>query len=101
MENAESLNNGRNTLRKAEKLRHKSLVDAVFTHGQSLYDFPLRLNYRALTAEELDRTFRNGAPGGIAPIQMMIARTQEETAPRRRPRADAPPHTRGIPPEPQ
>lgn len=69
----ETVRNMRNTLRKAEKLRHKTLVDGVFANdGRSLYEFPLRLKYRALSEEELEGSFRTGIPAGIAPLQMMI-----------------------------
>lgn len=62
----------RNTLRKAEKLRHKTLVDGVFAEGKSIYDFPLRVIYRVLGQEELENSFRNATPAGIGPLQMLI-----------------------------
>lgn len=61
-----------NRMGKEEKLRLKSLVDGLFKEGNSLYDFPLRLNYRALGPEELENTFRNGTPDGIGMMQMLI-----------------------------
>ncbi len=60
------------TLRKAEKLRHKSLVDGLFRRGLSLYEYPLRLQVRALGSGELADSFRNGIPEGIAPLQMLV-----------------------------
>ena len=61
-----------NRMGKEEKLRLKSLVDGLFKEGNSLYDFPLRLNYRALGPQELENTFRNGTPDGIGMMQMLI-----------------------------
>lgn len=57
---------------KAEKLRHKTLVDGLYSEGRSLYDFPLRVNYRALTGEELEATFRTAVPSNIGRLQMLI-----------------------------
>ena len=60
------------TLRKDEKLRHKSLVDPLFREGKSLYEFPLRLVWRMLTPEELRESFRGELPGHIGKLQMLI-----------------------------
>lgn len=60
------------TLRKEEKLRHRTLVDSLFRDGQSLYDFPLRLTWRALSRDALENSFRNGVPPKIGPLQMLI-----------------------------
>lgn len=60
------------TLRKGEKLRHRQLVDSLFSKGHKAYEFPLRLNWRAVTKEETESLFSDGLPSGIAPIQMMI-----------------------------
>lgn len=60
------------TLRKVEKLRHKTLVDGVFAKGKTIYDYPLRLNYRTLTRKELDDSFRVATPVDIGRLQMMI-----------------------------
>lgn len=60
------------TLRKAEKLRHRSLVNALFSKGSTLYDFPLRLTWRALSEEELEENFRRDVPEDIGRLQMMI-----------------------------
>ena len=62
----------RNTLRKAEKLRHKTLVDGVFSAGKNIYDFPLRVSYRVLSPEELEDSFMTGLPPKVGPIQMLI-----------------------------
>lgn len=60
------------TLRKGEKLRHKSLVDGLFRHGSSIYEFPIRLTWRLLTAEELNSNFCNYVPERIDKLQMLI-----------------------------
>lgn len=60
------------TLRKGEKLRHRSLVEALFREGDSLYEFPLRMVWRSLTTGELESTFRSHVPARIDSLQMMI-----------------------------
>ncbi|MDE6558429.1 MAG: ribonuclease P protein component, partial [Muribaculaceae bacterium] len=60
------------TFPKSEKLRHKILVDSLFRSGGSLFDYPLKLQYRALTEQELEDSFRIGVPDKIAPLQLMI-----------------------------
>lgn len=60
------------TFPKSERLRHKILVDSLFEEGESMYEYPLRMKYRALTAEELEGSFKVGIPDKIAPLQVMI-----------------------------
>lgn len=60
------------TLRKPEKLRHRSLVNALFSEGSTLYDFPIRLTWRALSHEQLEGSFKNRVPEKIGRLQMMI-----------------------------
>lgn len=60
------------TLRKAEKLRHRSLVNALFAEGKSFYDYPLRLTWHRLSAEQLENSFRHSVPPHIAPVQMLV-----------------------------
>lgn len=60
------------TLRKGEKLRHRSLVDPLFREGRSFYEYPLRIAWRALTDEELEKTFRDHVPGRIDSLQMLV-----------------------------
>lgn len=57
---------------KDEKLRLKTLVQGVFEKGRTLYDFPLRLTYRTLGEEELEKSFKCNTPSGIGPVQMLI-----------------------------
>lgn len=60
------------TLKKGEKLRHRSLVDAIFREGGNIYEYPLRLSWRKLTEDELEATFRDHVPAGIDSLQMLI-----------------------------
>lgn len=60
------------TFPKSERLRLQALVDPLFREGKSLFEYPLRLVYRPLTADELEGSFRIGVPAGIAPLQVMI-----------------------------
>lgn len=60
------------TLRKDEKLRHKRLVEDLFNHGQSIYDFPLRVVYRLIDEETLNGSFRAEVPERLGKIQMLI-----------------------------
>lgn len=60
------------TLRKSCKLRHKSLVDALFRDGKSIYNFPLRVNWRTLTEEQLQENFKLNPPAQIGRFQILI-----------------------------
>lgn len=57
---------------KSEKLRHKSLVDKLFAEGKTIYEYPLRVTVRTLTAEELAGSFRTEVPARIGNMQMLI-----------------------------
>lgn len=57
---------------KREKLRHKTLVDGVFAEGKTLYDYPLRVTYRALGRNELSGAFCDHVPERIGELQMLI-----------------------------
>ncbi|MDE6393491.1 MAG: ribonuclease P protein component [Muribaculaceae bacterium] len=61
-----------NRMGKEEKLRLKTLVDGLFREGDTLYDFPLRMNFRALGQEGLSGSFRCGTPEGVGPLQMLV-----------------------------
>ena len=63
---------GRLTLRKSYKLRHKTLVDQLFASGESLYQYPLRLTFRQLTESDLQTTFRNVVPDRVGPVQILV-----------------------------
>ena len=60
------------TFPKSERLRLQALVDPLFREGKSLFEYPMRLVYRPLSAEELERSFRICVPDGIAPLQVMF-----------------------------
>ncbi|MDE6255162.1 MAG: ribonuclease P protein component [Muribaculaceae bacterium] len=60
------------TLRKAEKLRHKNLVNSLFNSGKSIYEFPIRLVWKALSPEELRDSFRAAVPEQTGKMQMLI-----------------------------
>lgn len=60
------------TLRKPEKLRHKRLVGDLFSEGNSLYDFPLRLVWRLIDEETLRGSFRADLPRQLGNVQMLI-----------------------------
>lgn len=77
MQTTESLNAAvpascRLTLRKGEKLRHRTLVEGLFKEGKSFYDFPLRLTWRLLDGESLEGSFCHHTPRGIDPVQMLV-----------------------------
>ncbi len=57
---------------KPEKLRHKALIDAAFTMGKTIYDYPLRATYRILSPQEMSDSFRLDVPKGIGAVQMLI-----------------------------
>ena len=63
---------GRLTLRKGERLHHRTLVEGLFAKGKTLYDFPLRLTWRVITEEDLQEAFRHGVPEGIGGVQMLV-----------------------------
>ncbi len=54
------------------RLHHKSMVDNLFSHGKTFYDFPLRLTWTALSQEEADSLFRAGCPAGVGALQMLV-----------------------------
>lgn len=60
------------TLRKPEKLRHKRLVGDLFSMGNSIYEFPLRLVWRLIDEETLAGSFRADLPKKLGKIQMLI-----------------------------
>ena len=70
--NIDAANTVRLTLRKGEKLRHRSLVENLFKEGSSIYEFPIRLTWRAIDGETLRNTFRDHVPQPIDTLQMLI-----------------------------
>lgn len=59
-------------LPKSAKLRHRTLVNHLFSDGRSLYSYPLRLIVREFSKEELRGLFCNEVPEGIDNVQFMI-----------------------------
>lgn len=55
------------------RLRHKTLVDALFAGGDSLYAYPLRVVWRKLGAEALEASFRPGFVPEVAKVQMLVS----------------------------
>ena len=70
----------RYTLRKGERLHHRTLVNDLYEEGESLYAYPLRLQWRRVPTERLEQSFSGSVPRGIDRVQMMI------TVPKRRQR---------------
>lgn len=60
------------TLRKGEKLRHRTLVEGLFREGKTLYEYPLRLTWRIISKDELRNSFRDKIPDKIDTLQMLI-----------------------------
>ncbi|MDE6648837.1 MAG: ribonuclease P protein component [Muribaculaceae bacterium] len=60
------------TLRKSAKLRHRTLVQELFKKGKSVYSGPLRVTFRVLSNEELEKSFRVCIPDKMGPVQFMI-----------------------------
>ena len=61
------------TLGKSEKLRHRTLVEGVFSEGKTIYEYPLRATYRIIGDDEtLEGYFRNGVPSHVGLLQMLI-----------------------------
>lgn len=61
------------TLRKDEKLRHKSIVESLFRNGKTLYEFPLRATWMIHDEKSLEDNFRNHVPERIGNLQMLIS----------------------------
>lgn len=60
------------TLRKSSKLRHRTLVQDLFQKGKSVYSGPLKVIFRVLSQEDLERSFREYIPDLMGPVQFMI-----------------------------
>lgn len=57
---------------KCERLRYRNPVTHLFSTGESVYAYPLRMIYRIFTDEEYAAMFRGAVPADVAPLQMMI-----------------------------
>lgn len=60
------------TLRKSSKLRHRTLVQDLFQKGKSVYSGPLKVIFRVLSQEDLERSFKESIPDLMGPVQFMI-----------------------------
>lgn len=58
--------------RKAERLRHRSIIESVFDGGDTIYAYPLRITWIAISPEQLEQKFRNEPPNDIDALQVMI-----------------------------
>lgn len=63
---------GSNRFRKPERLRLRTLVEGLFAEGSTLYEYPLRLTWRAMDAATLSDLFRHGVPDGIGEVQVLF-----------------------------
>ncbi|MCH5239658.1 MAG: ribonuclease P protein component [Muribaculaceae bacterium] len=57
---------------KENRLHHRSLVEGLFREGKSFYEFPFRVVWRLMSAEEITKNFRSNVPSGIGAVQMMV-----------------------------
>lgn len=57
---------------KRARLHHRSLVEGLYRHGKSFYEFPFRVTWRVLSREELEKNFRNKVPAEIDKVQFMV-----------------------------
>lgn len=60
-------------LPKSARLHHRSLQEKLFAEGSKLHEFPLKLIWHSLTAEELRKNFRDKVPDLIGPIQVLVS----------------------------
>lgn len=64
--------NQRLTFNQSERLRHKTLVDALFAEGNRAVAYPLQLRWRLLDERQLKDSFRDHVPDRIGPLQVMF-----------------------------
>lgn len=60
-------------LPKSARIHHRSLQEKLFAEGTKIHEFPLRLVWRSLTAEELKANFRDRVPDLIGPVQVLVS----------------------------
>ena len=58
---------------KSARLHHRSLQERLFNEGSKLHEFPLKLMWNSLTAEELASNFRSRVPDLIGPVQVLVS----------------------------
>lgn len=59
--------------RKPCKLRHKALVDPLFSGGESKYGYPLRVVWRKVDDTALQKAFRPGFMPKLGRVQMLVS----------------------------
>lgn len=60
-------------LPKSARLHHRSLQEKLFAEGEKIHEYPIRLVWRSLTAEELKANFRDRVPDLIGPVQVLVS----------------------------
>lgn len=60
-------------LPKSARLHHRSLQEKLFLEGNKLHEYPLKLIWRALSEEDLERNFRASVPDLIGPLQVLVS----------------------------
>ena len=60
-------------MKKEERLHHRSLVEGLFLKGKTFYEYPLRVTWRKINVEALNKNFRNAVPEDIAKVQFMVS----------------------------
>lgn len=60
-------------LPKSARLHHRSLQEQLFARGSNINEYPIRMIWRALTAEELTANFRDRVPDLIGPLQVLVS----------------------------
>lgn len=60
-------------LPKSARLHHRSLQEKLFLEGNKLHEYPLKLIWRALSEEDLERNFRASVPNLIGPLQVLVS----------------------------
>ena len=59
-------------LPKNDRLRLRSLISGLFSEGETISAYPLRMIWGTLSEEQLQQTFRKTVPDGIGRMQMMV-----------------------------
>lgn len=60
-------------LPKSGRLHHRSLQERLFAEGSKLHEFPLKMMWNSLTADELKANFRDRVPDLIGPVQVLVS----------------------------
>ena len=60
-------------LPKSARIHHRSLQEKLFSEGNKLHDYPLKLVWRSLTGAELEANFRDRVPDLIGPVQVLVS----------------------------